>query len=180
MKKFFKHPWVVGIGTAAVGGVISSLIVDFVNGDSIFSAIGTFFSFLARIVVEFFNLQIKVWCLLVFGIVVVIMLIILSKYLDRKQENEKPSFLDYTSDSFWGICWEWTYEKQYDGKYMLDEVYPLCPKCKMALKRSYGYWEPMKCVRCNIEYNIDSSNEDDAKLMIQDNIKKKYLQKRPQ
>lgn len=175
MKKFFKNPWTLGIGTTVIGGIVLSFILDWIKGVDWLSTLKAVMSFIVNAIVSFLNFEIKVWWILIAVALIFLALVFIAKYYDTKTKNEKPSFLNYTKDSMLGYTWEWEYSKLYDGKYTIKNLHPICSKCGMILKQGGAYGLQMECLRCKKTFNWEDSLRTDAQMLIEDNIKKNYL-----
>lgn len=176
MKKLFKNPWTLGIGTTVVGGVLLSFILDWIKGVDWLSTLKSGVKFIGNALIAFLNFELKVWWVLTAIALIILALIFLAKYYDAKAKNEKPPFFSYTKDSVLGYTWEWEYSKGYDGKYSISNLHPVCSKCGMNLKQGGVYGMQMECLRCNKTFSWKDSLRDDARMLIDDNIKKNYLQ----
>ena len=72
MKKWAKNPWVLGIGTTVIGGVLLSLLLDWIQDIDWLSTFKNVMSFIFNGVVSFLNFEIKVlWLLIAIAIIVV-------------------------------------------------------------------------------------------------------------
>lgn len=72
MKKWAKNPWVLGIGTTVIGGVLLSLLLDWIQGIDWLSTFKNVMRFIFNVVVSFLNFEIKVlWLLIAIAIIVV-------------------------------------------------------------------------------------------------------------
>lgn len=176
MKKIVKNPWVLGIGTTVIGGVILSFVLDWVKGTDWLSTFKAVINFIVKVIVSFLNFELKVWWLLIAVVLIILGMFVIAKVSNAKPENEKPSFLTYTKDSVLGYTWEWEYMKGYDGKYSISNLRPVCSKCGMILKQSGMYGLQMECLRCNTSQRWECSYLTDAQMLIEDNIRKNYLQ----
>ena len=107
---------------------------------------------------------------------IVVVLIIIAKFLDAKEKSIAIPFMSYTKDFVLGFNLEWEYRKTYEGKYTIFNLHPVCSKCGMRLKQSGMYGLEMKCLRCNTTKKWEDHNLTDAQLLIEDNIKKRFLQ----
>ena len=179
MKKWTKNPWVLGIGTTVIGGVLLSLALDWINGVDWLSTISTVMRFILNAAIAFLNFKIKVWWLLIVIAVIVIALFIVVKISDVYSKDVTPTFLHYTKDNVLGFSWEWDYSKTYDGKYTISNLHPVCTKCGMRLKQDGSYGLEMKCLRCNTTKDWKDSFITDAQMLIEDNIRKKYFDTQP-
>jgi hypothetical protein len=111
MKKWTKNPWVLGIGTTVIGGVLLSLALDWINGVDWLSTTSTVMRFILNAAIAFLNFKIKVWWLLIVIAVIVIALFIVAKISDVYSKDVTPTFLHYTKDNVLGFSWEWDYSK---------------------------------------------------------------------
>lgn len=174
MKKFLKNPWVVGIGTTVVGGVLLTFVLDLIQGVDWLSTLKSVIQFTLKILTAFLNFELKAWWLLVFIALIVVILSILSKILDAKDKSKPVPFLSYTKDYLLEYTWEWEYRKIDDGKYNIVNLHPVCSKCGMLLRPEYTmYGIDMKCLRCNTSQSWEDHYLIDAQMLIADNIKKK-------
>ena len=153
MKRFFKSPWTLGIGTTVIGGVILSIVLDLIKQVSILSTMKSFFVSAGKFIVAFLNFEIKVWWLLIAIVVFVAILWIIKRCYTAKENNSQPSFLSYTQDYLLGYSWEWTWEKDWDGKYGVKNLHPVCSKCKTLLLPARNFYSQRKCPRCNTILN---------------------------
>ena len=176
MEKFIKNPWVLGIGTTVIGGVLLSFVMDWINKVDWLSTLKVALKFIGNAVVSFLNFELKVWWVLVILVLFFTALLIYAKILDIKQKDAPISFLSYKKDFMLGYDWEWEYQKTYDGKYTISNLHPVCDKCGMRLKRSGIYGLGMECLRCNTTKKWEERYLTDAQLLIEDNIKKRFLQ----
>lgn len=86
MKKFIKNPWVLGIGTTVIGGVLLAFVLDWIKGIDWFSTLMVVLNFIINAVVAFLNFELRVWWILVFIALISISLFIISKTLDAKKQ----------------------------------------------------------------------------------------------
>ena len=176
MKKFLNNPWVIAIGSTVVGGVLLTLVNDWINEIDWLSTLKAVLRFIGNMIIAFLNFELKVWWVLVtiafLGAAFVIFILILSK----KTETTPVPFLSYRKDSVLGYTWEWDYEKIYDGNYTITNLHPICSKCGMRLKQDGAYGLSMECLRCGISKKWELDYLVDAQMLIEDNIKKAYLQ----
>lgn len=176
IKKFMKNPWVLGIGTTVIGGVLLSLVMDCIKKIDWLSTLKVVLQFIGNAIVTFLNFELKVWWVLVATALLIIALIIVSKILDIKEGINPISFLSYTKDSELGYTWEWTYTKGFDGKYTISDLHPICSKCGMRLRQGGSFGMEMECLRCHTTTEWKESYLDDARMLIKDNIRKNYLE----
>ena len=176
MKKFVKNPWILGIGTTVIGGVLLTSVLDGIKRVEWLSTFKLVIKFIVSALTAFLNLELKVWCVLVAAVCIFVVLLIISKALDAKTKNSALDFLNYTTDSLLGYTWEWEYIEVPNGKYTINNLHPVCSECRMVLKQGGMYGTEMKCLRCNTTKNWENTYFTDARMLIEDNIKKKYSQ----
>lgn len=178
IKNFFMHPWIVGIGTGTVV-LILTVLVDLITAVKIFSTLQKVITVIWKAILAFLNYKLKVWWVLIGLAVVVFVLYLFVKYNEYEQklkENNKPPFLEYTQDYILGYNWKWVWEKDIYGKYGAENLQPVCSHCKTPLVDDWGvYGRGCKCLRCNKIYNGSMPDFDHVKMMIHDNVKRKYF-----
>ena len=107
MKRFFKSPWVIGIGTTVVGGVILSIVIDFIRKVSILSTAKIVVQSCWQFFLSFLNFKIKIWWLLIALVVILSIIIVIAKIKIVKNDKIRPPFLEYTHDDLLDYSWEW-------------------------------------------------------------------------
>ena len=90
MKKILKNPWVLGIGTTVIGGILLSFVLDWINGVDWSSTLKTVITFISNTIIAFLTFELKVWWILIAIALIVVVLIIIAKVYDTKP---KSSFL---------------------------------------------------------------------------------------
>ncbi|MDO4301471.1 MAG: hypothetical protein Q4D26_08805 [Clostridia bacterium] len=168
MKKLMKSAWGIGIGTTLLGFTLT-VLYDLVKDKSILSTIWNIIKAIWRLIITALNLELRLWWILLGIVVLILILLVIAKISDLKNaEISNVSFLNYKNDKIQGWYWSWHWERQYDGKYHIIDLYPLCPKCKTPMRTdSYDY---LKCPRCrynSIEY---MPNIGDIEMVIINNI----------
>ena len=98
MKKWAKNPWVLGIGTTVIGGVLLSLLLDWIQSIDWLSTFENVMRFIFNGVVSFLNFEIKVWWLLIAIAIIVVGLFAVAKISGSQSNNILPTFLQYTKD----------------------------------------------------------------------------------
>ena len=177
MKNFLRNPWTVGIGTSIIAGVLTTFLVDWVKKISLLSTIKYVSGFVWKCIISFLNYDVKVWWILIAIVILVFALWLFVKYNEAKEKNNQAPFLSYTQDFFRGQCWGWSWKKNWDGKYSIDCLQPICNRCKTPLVQDYDYLEKFKCPRCNTSIKCQLKDKRDVEVLIFDNTKKMYLTK---
>lgn len=90
MKKWAKNPWVLGIGTTVIGGVLLSLLLDWIQGIDWLSTFKNVMRFIFNGVVFFLNFEIKVWWLLIAIAIIVVGLFVVAKISGSQSNNIPP------------------------------------------------------------------------------------------
>lgn len=177
MRKFFKNPWTIGIGTTVIGGVALSVVLDLIKKISILSTLKGIITFIGKCILAFLTFKIKVWWLIVAVAAIFAILWIIAKCSDTPGNLNQSNLLNYTQDSLLGHTWEWTWKKNWEGKYEIEELYPICSKCKTPLLQTGNLYGQMKCPRCHDITHINPSKEDEVLVLIYDNARKNNYKK---
>lgn len=167
------NSWTVTVGGGLILSFIISVINDFVNKEQVFSTIDTILSSIYKVLLVILNYKIKMWWLLL-GIIVLIL--ILMKYLNYTYTTSiKLEFLEYTQDIILGYKWKWKWQKDIYGKYSIASLYPICSQCDTPLVEDLDRYSIHKCLRCKKEYYENMPDFDHVKMMISDNVRRKYF-----
>ena len=172
MRRFWKSPWALALVPVVLGTILTA-IYDAIKDKPILSTLWEGLKTVFGWVISFLNFELKVWWVLLGIALIIVALIIIAKIYVIKSN---PSFLSYTKDSVLGYTWEWEYKKTYDGKYTICNLHPVCSNCGMRLKQVGIYRGQMECLRCDASYIWEDSYLNDAQMLIEDNIKKNYIQ----
>ena len=168
MKQFIKSAWGVSIGTTLLGFILT-VLYDLVKNKPILSTVWNIIKAIWRFIITVLNLELKLWWILLGIIVLILILLIIVKIGDMKNaEVSNVSFLNYKNDTIQGWNWSWRWEMQYDGKYHIVDLRPLCPKCKTPMRS--GLYDYLECPRCRHATQQYMPNICDIATVIIDNI----------
>lgn len=103
MKKWAKNPWVLGIGTTVIGGILLSLLLDWIQGIDWLSTFKNVMRFIFNGVVSFLNFEIKVWWLLIAIAIIVVGLFVVAKISGSQSNNIPPHFYNTPRITCWVI-----------------------------------------------------------------------------
>ena len=170
-KKFLMNPWTIGISTTLLG-LIGTAIYDAINKQTILTTIKHFFVAVWDIIIKFINIEVKMWIILIIFITLILILWIISRISIYKEKNQELEFLKYTQDELLGFFWEWTWEKDYNGKYEIRNLMPICSKCKTPLILESSYHSNLKCLRCDEIFHWNANKMEQVKVLIYDNVSK--------
>ena len=175
-KRFWNNPWTVSIGSALVV-LLVSLLIDFITKEVVFSTLKNCFIFLRNVISSFLNTDVKIWLIMLISIVLVILFCLGRKWKEIKTVAiTTPAFLSYTTDDILQFKWKWHWEKNYDGKYDIEDLHPVCSKCETPLVEGKNYCEECYiCLRCNQEFYRSLPEYDNVKMLILDNVRRKYF-----
>lgn len=173
MKKFWKNPWTISIGTA-IFAFLLTILRDLLQEKQIFSTIGSILSSVWRAVLLFLNFNLKVWWVLI-GIAVIIAILWLIATLDEKNsENNKPGFTSYTEDHFrtWKWSWEWEFST-YMKKWHIVNLTAHCPKCDTPMQHD-RFEDVFQCPRCRYTAEYDGhETKSQVEAVIIDNLNRR-------
>lgn len=162
--KFLSNPWIITIGS-----VLLIRLIDFATGSNIWEWLK---NILVRVYV-FFSQKFE-WTL--YGLIllfisgpaiVILILWIVSKF-QNKREDFLPGFLKYKRDTFGGIVYKWTYVKNYEGKYDIENIISYCPNCECQLIDE-------DCPNCKKSYYGKTKSDDELGSLIRHRIEKSNL-----
>lgn len=174
-KAFWKNPWTVSIGSGLVVLVIT-VIIDMITAEKVFNTIRNIFSFALKVLLVFLNFELKMWWLLIGVAALIFVLWIFIKYKDsRHLVSDEPQYLEYKQDTLVGYKWKWTWRKNYFGEYSIEDLHPICMKCSTPLTYNYTGYGRLKCLRCGAVYQQELPEEEDVKMLIADNVRRKYF-----
>lgn len=174
-KNFLMNPWVVTTGSGLII-LLVTIIIDVITATKIFSTIGNLFAYIWKAIIIFMNFELKVWWVLIGIIILILILYLLAKYIDKQQSIlNKPEFIEYTQDTILKYKWKWNWVKDSNGRYFIDNLYPICSYCDTPLSESTkDYFEEYTCLRCNKRTTTPIPNIEDVKMLIGDNIRRRY------
>lgn len=171
MKKFFKSPWTIGIGTTVLGGVILSIVLDLIKEVSILSTLWTAIKTVFGWIITFLTFDLKVWWVLL-GIGAIILALIIIAKISNSKESEPPAFLAYKKDKIgdWNWSWDWDFWMT-ENKWHIKDLKAHCPKCDTPM--FHDNWDTkFQCPRCNYETNYSTKfkRRNEVEAIIIDNI----------
>lgn len=174
--KFIMNPWTISVGSGLFV-LLVTVVIDVVSADKIFSTIKKIMGTIWSAILAFLNFELKVWWLLIGIAMLMLGLYIWVKYLDQKQAvSNKPKFLEYTHDTILGYKWKWIWGKDTFGRYNIMQLHPICSHCDTPLVDSpMGYSGRYTCLRCNNSTNRPMPDLEHVKMMIRDNVRRRYF-----
>lgn len=175
MKKFvnwLKSPLGIGVETTILGFLLT-VSYDFLKNKPVLNTITTILTAIWQFALNILNFELKVWWVLLCIIVLLAIFYVIVKISDFR----KPDFIKYIKDSINGWHWEWRWEKNYYGKYSIEDLHPVCPKCDTPLVEKYDhqydeYNNFHSCLRCNYTTDKRLPDFNHIKVIICDNIKR--------
>ena len=171
MKTTVKKIFFSIVGTAFTTA-LSTVLVAYIQNINFIDALKFIFDIIKKILT--FQISIKVWTLIVVGIIVFLFLKAAIKVLDHK--DNALDFLNYTEDRYKEWHFKWEYYKGYDGKYHIKNINPICRcGCSLSLRQrnhnTYYTNGILVCPNCDTTYNsIESEIIEDLKRLICHNI----------
>ena len=170
------NPWTVSLGSGFVI-LLATIIIDLVTAEKMFSTIRKVLVAVWSFLLAVLNFELKVWWILIGVAVLIFALWVWSKRLDSKQPvPTTPKFLEYTQDTILEYKWKWIWKKDYWGKYSIDQLHPICSHCGTPLVDSpSGYGGRYTCLRCKNGTNRPLPDFEHVKMMIIDNVRRRYF-----
>ncbi|HJC49250.1 MAG TPA: hypothetical protein H9754_01495 [Candidatus Anaerostipes avistercoris] len=176
-KEILMNPWTITVGGGLILSIFLSVINDLVKKEQVFNTISRILSTIFNVCIMLLNRKIKIWWLLLGIVVFIILSILFVRCLNHTQTTpNKPEFLEYTQDTILGYKWKWNWQKDIYGKYYVENLCPICLQCDTPLvDNTYGYRGKYKCLRCGEEYFKTLPDFKHVKMMIGDNVRRKYF-----
>jgi hypothetical protein len=172
LKRWIKIPLGISMTSTLFGLVIPTVIIDLFKSKPILTTIWWVITIVWKGILNFLNFNLKVWWVITGVVALFLGLYIYIKVDDFfNADKNKASFLKYTQDTIFGWKWSWTWEKQYDGKYHIEHLHPICSVCDTPLV-STDLYGSITCPRCKKRLFSECPNFDTIKVMITDNVKK--------
>lgn len=102
-----------------------TLLIDLITAEKVFNTLKSAISFIWKAILAFLNFELKVWWVLVGIAVLFLILILWAKFLDSSSNKPaEPEFTKYTEDEILKYRWNWAWEKDYYGKYRIENLHP--------------------------------------------------------
>ncbi len=171
LEKFLNNAWTLAIGGVVIGGTILSIII----GDLEIEFDWTFIIKIYNATIYFITIEIPLYTLFI----VLVIGILLTRYfwkqvIKRLLSKDAPDFLKYTSDSYRGYNYSWSWCIDRNKNYYICNLNVLCPKCgrKLIHNKSHNAYYAY----CT-EHPDDGLNgyglpsEDDVKHHFQENVR---------
>ena len=169
-KKLLQNPWVVSIFSSVIATLLASLILSVFSKNTFLKSIGIVIEKIVNIFIAIILFRIPIWVLLGLVILLIVILVI----IDKVSITKNIDWLSYKSEYYknWNLVWD--YEKDYEGKYEISNLRPICTcGCEMSERiNRYNGEKELYCPRCNQVYKMFYREDyEDAKKIIYYKIK---------
>jgi len=74
-----------------------------------------------------------------------------------KREREKPDYLSYTNEHFYGVTWEWMWEETSKGQYQPGTPIARCIECQSILDINRRLYLEIECINDNCSWKWDGN-----------------------
>jgi Ca2+/Na+ antiporter len=133
LKKMVQNPLSLSIGSSVVATLIASGILSIFSNNTFINSIKIVLIKVLKFILLIFTFKISVWIILIsIGFIVFILWV-----WNKTSEASKPDFFNYTTEDFkrWRLVWD--YGKNYNGKYEIKNLRPICLcKCELSDRRN--------------------------------------------
>jgi hypothetical protein len=161
IKKFLNNQWTIGIGTGLTVSFIILIINSVIQRISILQSIYSILSLIIKFVWCVLTFGIPVWLLIIVGLTLILIL----KIIPEPQEQWEKYTLGYYKN--W--LFEWSYVEDAFGQTRINNLRPVCTKCRCDLSTNY---HELYCPKCSNKYYILESNTlSDLEKVIIGNLK---------
>lgn len=129
-----KREIIIGTLTGILGNILYAII------QVIFAAVkpNNTLEFLKKLLTA----RIPLWYILLINLSLCAIFI----YFVRKRMHKAPEFLSTTSHRCEGLEFRWVWKKNVDGKYTMDDFWPICPQCGRQLR--FELYDPYNAYHC--------------------------------
>lgn len=175
MKKFFKSPWTIGIGTTLLGFSLT-VIYDLVKGKQLLATMCNMFDILKSWLIIFLNFELKVWWVLT-GVAIIIIILLIISFSSDNSNNINPDFTAYTTDHFrlWRWSWRWEFNVL-QKKWQIINLQAHCPQCDTPMISSWDE-DYFRCPRCRFSSKYDDHEKSyEVEAIIIDNLNRRHKQ----
>ena len=154
----------------ALLGVFFTAIYDYIKEVPILSTIKTFLNYLW---VNVFEIEIKIWKILFFIILILLINKFFKKNRIKNKEENSLDWLGYTQDLIGEVSWKWYWEyNNLFSNYEIKNLRPICPECETSMKLHLNRLEEFaNCPRCDNEI-LEFKNPEKVKSIIRDNVQR--------
>ncbi|MBN2776502.1 MAG: hypothetical protein JXR36_02600 [Bacteroidales bacterium] len=177
-KNWTKSPWAIGLGTAVFSFCLS-VIYDLVKDKPLLSSIWSIIKWAGELIWKILNFNVKLWWIILFVILVIIVLYIIDSAKPKIKENSLSE--TYKEDRIKGLRWSWEWEySTFNQSWILSDLKAHCPKCDtpMIAQSSYGLY--LDCPRCDFKDHTRPEDElDKVQRIIIDNVNRRKNKNNP-
>lgn len=129
IKKILLNPWTIGIFSP----IIATSITAKVKQIKFFEALKLLLSWLIKII----TFRVPLY-LIVLGILFFIVIINISVKIEERKEENRPKWLNYTTDSYKDWIFKWQYNINYYNQCKIENLRPVCQcGCELSMKDDY-------------------------------------------
>jgi len=176
MKKWFKSPWGISLGTA-IFSLLVTMGYDYSKDKPILTTVWNILVWIWNLIISILEFNLKVW-----WIIVTLGLFIFILYLNNKfkqDETFKPDFYSYREGKFkrWKWSWGWKWS-QLKNAWIISNMRAHCPNCDTPMiEHSSTYGLSFVCPRCDFQASNSQCDEPQKiERIILDNIDRKRKQ----
>lgn len=164
MKKVLSNSWAISVGSSLIVIAITALVKKI----NFFESLKLLLSWFIKII----TFRVPLY-LIVLGILFFIVIINISVKIEERKEENRPKWLNYTTDSYKDWIFKWQYNINYYNQCKIENLRPVCQcGCELSEKNNYNnvYYSlgRLICPNCEKIYPIMDIDtlEDFQKILI--------------
>lgn len=136
-RNFWKNPWVIAIGSTLVTSLILRF-TDVVLGTEIFYTVFGILSIpfvwiYSVLIIDIFTKVFVLILIFIAGGFFTFTVLYFTLRSNPASEDISPTFFKYTEDKFKNLVYRWEWHREFNGKYSVTNIIPLCPNCKCMI-----------------------------------------------
>jgi len=150
MKRWFKSPWSISLGTA-IFSLLLTMGYDYSKQKPILSTIWDIITWIWNLLLRILNFNLKVWWIILAIGLFIFILYLIDKL--KQEESFKPDFYSFREGKFkrWKWTWEWKLDKSKNA-WVISNMKAHCPNCDTPMiEHSSVYGLSFDCPRCDFQ-----------------------------
>jgi len=158
--------WILGVFSAVAATVISSLIISHLNNVDFAQGALIVFSGISSV----FLYKIPIFIIIIAIVIFLVFRWLVKRFRHVIEQPAEPEWINYVLRRYKSWMFVWRYEKDYEGKYRVKQITPIC-ECGCQLSHNIFYTQE-KCPKCGTSYpQLTNEITDELQRVIEHDIR---------